>query len=319
MGRRRYSPSAKTIAAAQKPNLDLQLLACFEALMRERHVSRAAEAMNLGQSSMSEALARLRTLFADPLLVRGRDGMAPTPRALELRESVRGLLERAQSLLESAQEFEPREAAQTLRLIASDYTQFMLIPRLLAELAARAPRMAIEVVPIGVRQIEAGLESGDADLAVGLVLDPPAGLRRKLLFHERSVCIARKGHPALKKRLGAADFAALPHIHVAPSGLRYFSAALDEALEKQGVTRRVVLISPHFLLAALVVASTDAVVFLPSRVARRLEAMLPVKVFEPPLELPNYEIAMLWHERTHANRAQAWLRQLVSEILPKDV
>jgi DNA-binding transcriptional LysR family regulator len=299
------------------PDVDLHLLACFEALMRERHVSRAAESMSLGQSSMSEALGRLRLLFGDPLLVRSRDGMAPTPRALELQPQVRELLERSQALLDRSSDFDPAQARHVFRLVASDYTQFILLPRLLSELAERAPQSAIDVVPINVRALETALESGEADLAVGLVPEPPPGLRRRVLFGERSVCIARRDHPAFTTRLTAAGFAGLPHIHVAPSGLRFFSAALDEALQREGLTRRVVLTSPQFLLAAHVVAGSDAVVMLPSRVARRLEAVLPVSVFEPPLDLPSYEIAMLWHERTHSSRAHAWLRELVTEVLPR--
>jgi len=297
---------------------DPHLLGFFEALMRERQVSRAATRMNVSQSTMSEALARLRAMLGDPLLVRGREGIVPTPRALELMPRVRAIVEQYEGLSRTAAEFDPRTEARAFRVIASDYAQFMLMPRMIAEFAGRSPGSSVEVLAVHVRQLEPALESGEADLAIGLVLEPAEALRRKVLFRERSVCIAQRGHRALQGTLDAAQFAALAHIHVAPSGLRYFSAALDDALEAMGLARHVVFTSPHFLLAAHVVANTDTVVLVPERIARRLAATLPVAVFEPPLELPRYEIAMLWHERTHASAPHAWVREVVADILPKD-
>jgi DNA-binding transcriptional LysR family regulator len=192
----------------------------------------------------------------------------------------------------------------------------MLMPSLLAEIAKRAADCAVQVLTVNVPQIDAQLTDGEADLAVGLVPEPSPHLRRRVLYSERSVCVARRGHPGLAGPLAAEQFASLPHIQVAPSGVRYFSHALDEALAKQGLVRRVVFTSPHFLLAAHVVTTTDAVVFLPQRIAERLATTLPLMVFEPPLAVPNYEIAMLWHERVHASPPHNWLRELIAEILP---
>ena len=115
--------------AAHK-NIDLQLLECFDTLMRERNVSRAAERMGLSQSAMSEALARLRDRFDDPLLVRGREGMQPTPRAQALAPRIRDAVEKLRALSDDPDQFDAAACALRFKLATSDYTQFLMMPRL---------------------------------------------------------------------------------------------------------------------------------------------------------------------------------------------
>lgn len=297
-------------------HFDLQLLECFEALMRERSVSRAAERMGLSQSAMSEVLARLRDRFDDPLLVRGREGMQPTPRALELAPRVRDIVVRLRELVAGRESFDPAQCAMRLKLAASDYTQFLMLPRLTEILAERAPDVAVDVLPINILRVGEALDLGEIDLAVAYYVDPPPTLKRRPLFREHYVGVARHGHPALGSRIDTAAYAALRHVSVAPSGLTFFSGALDSLLAAQGMKRKVAVTSPHFLLAANLVAHSDLVLALPSRAARRLAAQLPLTLFDIPFDLPEIDIAMYWHERTHTSSAHQWLRDQVRESLP---
>lgn len=301
---------------ATHKNFDLQLLECFEALMREHSVSRAAERMGLSQPAMSEALARLRDRFDDPLLVRGREGMQPTPRALELAPRIRDIVERLRALSAGAESFDPAACAMRLKLAASDYTQFLLLPRLTEVLAERAPAVSVDVLPVGILRVGEALDLNEIDLAVAYFIDPPPTLKRRPLFREYTVGVARKGHPAIGPALSAEAYAALRHVSVAPSGLNYFSGALDALLAARGLSRRVAVTSPHFLLAANLAAHSDLVLALPSRAARRLAAQLPLMLFDIPLELPEIDIAMYWHERTHTSLAHQWLRDQVRDALP---
>ncbi len=296
-------------------NIDLHLLECFDVLLRERSVSRAAESLGVSQSSASEMLARLRERLCDPLLVRAREGLVPTPRALALLPEVRAAAERLRALLQTEAAFEPGTAGDTFRITTSDYTQLLLLPALTRRLATAAPGCRVDIVPVNILRAEQALDAGDVDLALAYYPVPPEGLRRSPLFTDRHVCLMRTGHPALAAPLTADAFAALSHVRVAPSGLTYFSSAVDTALEQRGLQRRISVSSPHFLMAAHLVAGGDLVLVLPWRAARTLAELHAVQVVEIPLPLPPIEIAMYWHERCHHARAQQWLRDEVRAIL----
>lgn len=296
-------------------NLDIHLLESFDMLMRERSVSRAAERLGISQSSASEALARLRERFDDPLLVRGREGMMPTPKALALLPDVRSAIALLRGLIDRGRGFEPASSALRFRLATSDYTQLLLMPQLRRRMAQQAPGCAVDIVPTHILRVEEALDTGEIDLAIAFFPQPPLSLRRSPLLRDRYVCIAQAGHPAVRADLSPAQFAALPHIAVAPSGVAFFSSVVDSALEAQGLSRRVAVSSPHFLLAAHLVAQSDLVLALPARAARALAAMLPLQVVDIPLPLQPVDVALYWHERTHHSPPHQWMRALLRELL----
>ena len=88
-----------------------------------------------------------------------------------------------------------------------------------------------------------------------------------------------------------------------------FHAVTDEVLAEAGLTRRVVLSVPHFLFMIKVLTSTDMVAMLPSR----LIDTPALRAVEPPVEVPGYEMAMLWHERSHRDSAHQWLRKHIAD------
>lgn len=295
--------------------LDLHALECLDMLIRQGSVSRAAERLGMSQSSTSEMLARLREHFGDPLLVRGREGMVPTPQALVLLPRLRRTLEEMRALLDEGRSFDPAAASMRFRITTSDYTQLLLMPRLTQRLRLEAPSCALDVLPIHLLRVAEALDSGELDLALAYYPDPPPALRRAPLFSDRYVCIARPGHPARLGTLSAEEFAALSHISVSPSGLSYFSSVVDSALEAQGLTRRVAVSSPHFLLAAHLVSQSDMVLALPSQAAAQLAEFMPIACFEIPLQMRAVEVAMYWHERTNQSKAHQWLRDRVRDAL----
>lgn len=295
-------------------NFDLHTLEAFDGLLRERSVSRAADRMGMSQSSMSELLARLRERFGDPLLVRTREGMAPTERALQLLPRVRAAIELMRDL-DAPAEFDAAAAAERFRITASDYAQLLLMSGLVRVLQAQAPRCTADLVTVNLRAVELALEGGEVDLAIAYYPEPPPSLRRGPLFTDRYVCIARRGHPSVAPGLSAAQFASLPHVSVSPSGLSYFANVVDSALEANGLARRVVTTCPHFLLASHLVSQTDLVLALPGRAAQALMPFFPLQTVEIPIEMNPVDVSMYWHERCHHSRAQQWLRERVRAIL----
>ncbi|MGV6958537.1 LysR family transcriptional regulator [Pseudomonas chlororaphis] len=291
--------------------LDINLLLTLDVLLAEHNVTRAAQRLNLSQPSVSVHLAKLREIFGDPLLLPGPRGMRPTARADELREPLRRALEALELAVSPASPFDPGAAANTWSVSASDYGESTVILPALAGLRTAAPGTRLAVLELEPGRLVRQAEQGRIDLALHTSEDSPPGLRRRVLFSERYVLVGRAGHPRLQRRPSLAQFGKLEHVVVSPDG-GGFHGVTDSALGEVGLTRRVVLSVPHFLFVLSALASTDLVAMLPARLVRDNPAL---KVVEPPLEVPGYEMAMLWHERCHRDPAHQWLREFIVSSL----
>ncbi|MDZ7322599.1 LysR family transcriptional regulator [Kosakonia sacchari] len=291
--------------------LDLNLLLTLDVLLREHNVTRAAQRLNLSQPSVSVQLARLREIFDDPLLLPGPRGMQPTVRADELREPLRQALEALERAVSPVNAFDPARASVTWRIAATDYTESAVLLPLLNTLRRDAPASRLAVFELNPRQIKRQAEQGDIDLFFHLREGAPASLHQRLLFTERYVLAGRVGHPALKRRPSLKQFCKLEHVIVSPEG-GGFQAATDDALAARGLTRNVVLSVPHFLFMLDALARTDLVAVLPERLVATTGAL---QVVDPPLDLPGFDMLMLWHERLHRDPGHKWLRQQVLAAL----
>ncbi|QGZ42786.1 transcriptional regulator, LysR family [Pseudoduganella flava] len=291
--------------------LDLNLLVTLDVLLEEHNVTRAAARLHLSQPSISVQLARLRDMLKDPLLLPGPRGMRPTARAEELRAPLRQALESLEQAVAPSAPFDPAAASQTWCVAASDYGESTVVLPALAGLRAAAPGTRLAVVEMHPARIARQAEQGDIDLAFHTVAGSPPGLRRRTLFAERYVLVGRAGHPRLKRRPTLAQFCALDFAIVSPDG-GGFEGVTDAALAQVGAQRRVVLSVPHFLFVASAVAQTDLVAMLPQRLARQLQGSQDLRVVEAPVDVPGYEMAMLWHERLHRDPAHRWLREHVA-------
>jgi DNA-binding transcriptional LysR family regulator len=288
--------------------LDLNLLVTLDVLLSEHNVTRAAERLNFSQPSVSVHLAKLRDVLGDPLLLPGPRGMRPTARAEALREPLRQALEALERAVAPARPFDPAEATHTWRIAATDYAESTIVLPALAGLRAAAPGTRLAIVEAVPPRIARQAEQGEIDLAFHTSEGSPAGLRRRVLFAERYVLAGRAGHPRLKRRPTLAQFRKLEHVIVSPDG-GGFVGITDQVLAKAGLTRKVVLSVPHFLFAISALASTDLVAMVPARLVRGTGALRTV---EPPVEVPGYEMAMLWHERAHRDPAHQWLREHIA-------
>lgn len=291
--------------------LDLNLLVTLNALLAEHNVTRAAASLHLSQPAVSIHLAKLRAIFDDPLLLPGPRGMRPTARAEELREPLRQALEFLGRAISPARAFDPATASQTWRIAASDYSESTILLPALAGLRAQAPHMRLAVLNKAPSRIAKQSEQGEIDLAFHISDEAPPGLRSRSLFTERYVLAGRAGHPRLKRRPTLAQLCKLDHAIVSPEG-GGFQGVTDAALQALGVARRVVLSVPHFLFLCTVLAHTDLVALVPSRLVRGNPAL---QVVEPPLPVPGFEMLMLWHERSHRDPAHQWLREQIVNSL----
>lgn len=288
--------------------LDLNLLVTLDALLSEHNVTRAAERLNLSQPSVSVHLAKLRDVFKDPLLLPGPRGMRPTARADELREPLRQALDALEHAVSPASPFDPAKARHTWRVAASDYSESTIVLPALIGLRLAAPGIRLAVFDVAPSRIAKQTEQGEIDLSFHINEEAPAGLRHRLMFTERYVLVGRAGHPSLRKRPTLSQFCKIDHVIVSPDG-GGFNGITDTVLSELGLARRVVLSVPHFLFLRSVLASTDLVAMLPSRLVRDSSAL---QVVEPPINVPGFEMVMLWDERSHRDPAHQWLREHIA-------
>jgi DNA-binding transcriptional LysR family regulator len=286
--------------------VDLNLLVTLEALLTERNVTRAARRLHLSQPSVSVQLRKLRHVFSDPLLSPAPGGMLPTTRGQALLPPLRAALAEMRRVLQPQPRFDAATAEITWQIAAADYAEYAVLLPLLAHLRSTAPGARVAVREAAHSRMFRQLESGTIDLGILAMEAVPERLHHRILFKEHYVLVARKRHPALKRKLTIDAFSKLDYVIVSPEG-GGFRGVTDTALESRGRKRRVVLSVPHFLFVPEVVARTDLVAMLPSRLLKgRVD---DVQILPAPLEIPSYEMAMIWHERSHLDPAHRWLRE----------
>jgi DNA-binding transcriptional LysR family regulator len=313
--------------------VDLNLLVAFDALARERHVTRAATRLGVTQSAMSHALNRLRSTLNDPLLVRGRGGMMLTPRAEALVVPLRAGLASLGRALSDPARFEPKHARRSFRIASPDLFDVLAIPHLLERVRREAPGVDVVIQPLAERGLLEQLETGELDVAVVPRVDrprgaepevAPVGLLQRRLFRDRFLCLLRADHPALSparrgrgakgtaSKLSLTAFTELSHVLVSPSGEG--PGFVDQLLAERGLRRRVALRIPHFYSALAIVARSDLVVTAPNALGYLARADLGITAVECPLPLPKHSVNLVWHERYSKDPAHGWLRQHVIDL-----
>jgi DNA-binding transcriptional LysR family regulator len=290
--------------------LDLNLLRVVDAVLTEGSATGAATRLGVTQSAVSHALGRARDALGDAIVVRGGAGLVPTPRGEALREPLRRALAEIEVAL-APQELDPETFRGELVVACPDYSAEILMPQVAARLGDELPGLDLVVrAPVDVPARD--LAAGDVDLVVGRAgLDVDQGLYAQRLFDDGFCCLLRGDHPALSAPFDVDAYCALRHVLVAPSGAP--GGIVDVRLEEVGRTRRVAVRVAHFLAAASFVAASDAVCTLPRRIAERHAAVHGLAVLDPPLALPGFQLAQIWHQRRHRHPAHRVLRRLVAE------
>lgn len=291
--------------------IDLNLLVTLETLLTERSVTRAARRLHLSQPSVSVQLRKLRQMFSDPLLTPAAGGMMPTPRAQALLPSIRSVLAELGRVLGQPRSFDARSAEMTWQIAAADYAEHAIVLPLLPKLRRSAPAVRVSIRHASHAKMFRQLENGTIDLALLAMGSVPEHLHRQVLYREDYVLIARRQHPALKRKLSLDAFCRLDFMLVSPEG-GGFRGITDTMLEGRKRRRRVVLSTQHFLFVPEVVARTDLVAIAPSRLVRH---RTDLQIVAPPLSIPGYDMGMVWHERSHTNPAHVWLREQVKLAL----
>ncbi|WXL26623.1 LysR family transcriptional regulator [Ectopseudomonas mendocina] len=298
-------------------NVDLNLLVTLQALLEEKHISRAALRLHKSQPAISHALANLRRQFNDPLLIRRDGGLELTPRATELLPALNIALGHLGEVL-GTPPFDPLDSKRTLRLAMSDFGARVVLPQLIRRLRQDAPGIDLVITHGSREAMLADVTDGEVDMALGVFPGRLSGrLRTQTLFEERFVCVADAATVPRRSALSLKDWLARPHILVATR-----SAAeneIERALAQAGLQRRIAVQLPHWSVANELIAGTDLILTVAERNLQSIRGDARFKCFKPPVEISAFDFQLIWHQRRDGDVAQHWLRERVVEIcqIPK--
>jgi DNA-binding transcriptional LysR family regulator len=293
---------------------DPRLLFVFIALFEEQNVSRAAERLGLSQPALSHALKRLRDEFDDDLFVRAGKGVTPTKQALNLLPKFKHAAAALEELYQREKEVDLSRVEARVVIATTDFFESLLLPKFLPLLQEEAPGIQLVTRMTGGQLPKQEMERGEVDLAVaGFFGELPEGFYQQKLLDEEYVCIARRKHPRLKDGLTKEAFLELSHILVSPNG--DLDGAVDKALRKLKLTRRIVAGVSNFHLPASLVASTDCIATIPARMAAQILKMYDLVSYEPPVSVASFTIVQTWHARNHRDPVQAWVRKTIKSLM----
>ncbi|WP_228758263.1 LysR substrate-binding domain-containing protein [Pseudomonas pisciculturae] len=294
--------------------IDLNLLVILDALLTEQHVTRAAERLHLSQPAVSHALARLRDLLGDPLLVRQGSTLVPTARALELATPLAEALAHVQALL-APNRFDPASAKRRFRVAMSDYSAAIFLPALVRALRREAPGIDLQIVQASREGMVDGVLNGDLDLAAGVFPDMPGELRTTPLFEEHYTCLLDRNSLAADGSLDLATYLSRPHVLLEMRGSG--TPEIERALTAIRQRRHVAISLPHWGVAPQLIQGTDLILTVSSRGLLNIDHPDLVSV-PPPFHIPSFAVELAWHARRGGDLGLQWLVGRVQGVLSQD-
>jgi DNA-binding transcriptional LysR family regulator len=290
--------------------IDLKLLRLLDALHACQSVTRTAERLGLSQPTISIGLARLRKMLDDPLFVRTPEGMQATPRTQALMPAVRQVLDGMDLLASVTAQFDAGSSERRFRIFMTDASHVTLMPRLFAHVRALAPGVKLEAATLGPDMAQA-LQSGEADLALGLIPTLDRGFYQQALFDQDWVCLCNADHPRIGEKFHLKHYLAEAHVGIV-SGTG--AQLLESALQKLGKPRRVQLDLPGFLGLPGILSTSDLVATLPRHIGETLAQAAGLRVLPCPVAIEGFTVKQYWHTRYHQDPANRWLRAVCAEL-----
>ncbi len=296
--------------------VNLNLLVALDVLLKEQNVTRAGQRLFITQSAMSSILKQLREVFHDDLFVRGQSSkMIPTDFALSLQGPLNEFLNKAEAVFLTGKSFDPKTTETVLRIGMSDYTEAVLLPKLVDYLMEHAPRMELDIRHMNYIDNLHVFENGELDLAIGIFDEIPQNLNEQTLYSDEVILVAKKGHPAFASPISLEIYAGLPQIVVVLFRDRSLHH-IDQVIREAGFCRNVVANVPHVLSALYTIGASQShlVCGIPYRVAAPFlkgENLISVPF---PVENNTFELKQVWHSRSDKSPANRWFREAVAKV-----
>src|SRR5260370_25065540 len=290
-------------------DFDLNLLVILHELLKQGSVSKAAESLGVSKPAVSNSLNRLRKVFGDDLFLRTSRGIAPTRLADSMTGPIAHALETILSAINNTSVFDPKTSERSFAVGLTDVGEMYCLPNLLRALSKYGPGITIRSIRNSSVDLKAEMESGQIDLAIGLLTDLDFGFFQRRLFSQRYVCLFRRNHPLMSQGLTFEAFEAADHISVTSEGKGH--SAIEALLDRAVTNRKIKLWVPQFVAVGPILRSTDLIAVVPETYARRIFESADLICSPCPVELPEITINILWHAQHHRDPGNRWLRQLI--------
>lgn len=290
--------------------LDVNQLVTLLVLLRERHVSRAAEALYKSQPAVSHTLNQLRELFQDPLLVRRQGQYQLTSKAESLYRPLAQALEQLDYLI-TQQDFQPALCHRRFNIALSDYGAAIIAQPLTHYLRLHAPDVDLKIWHCSREEMQNKLLEGSLDLAFGVFNALDNTLRAQSVFQDKMVSVADKsicpnGTMELNEWLS--------YPHVAVSMKPFDTNEVDLQLKRLNQHRRVAITVPYWQVAPQLIVGTDLILTIAQKIfSQKIDEHCVI--FEPPIAISPLDFQMIWHERSDADNALNWLREIIVSLL----
>lgn len=293
--------------------VDLNLFIVFEAIYAEGSVTRASLKLNLTQPAISHALKRLRVMFEDPLFVRQGHLMVSTPLARSIIEPVRHSLRGFEVTLNKLNRFDPASTEKEFTLALRDVLESTVLPPLMVALEREAPHARVAAVQVDRRELEGELQAGTLDCAIDVLLPLAPDIRHTRILADRTLVVARRGHPRLQSGITLEQY--LAEEHILASSRRKGPGIEDFELSRLGMQRKIRLRCQHYFAACRVVSQTDLLLTMPERYARVANQQFDNQLLALPLEMPAWDVYLYWHANVEDDPANRWLRERLTAAM----
>lgn len=291
--------------------LDLNLVVVLDALLAERSVTKAGHRLHASQTTISDALRRLREYFNDELLTQVGRKMVPTPLGESLVLPARSILLQAEAMLNTTPTFDPLAARRTFTLMVSDFVCTVLISKVAATLSRIAPQVTLDVRSFS-QQPSASLERGDTDflLMPGRYLSPDHP--QETLFHDEFCCIAASDNDEVGETISLEQFMQMGHV-VASFGQNRTPSIDDFFFRQFGNQRRIELYTHAFHSVPQMIVGTKRIATLPRSLVDYYVGQMPIRILQHDFELPSISESVQWNRFADADPGMAWMRAVLRE------
>jgi len=290
-------------------NIDLNLLVYFSVLLREGNVTKAAEHLGLSQPAMSNGLRRLRKVFNDPLLVRTSNGMMPTDKAKELQPLVQNVLSQIELFVQPTIEFDPTNSKRLFRVMASDYAETTLLPRVRMRMAEEAPDTALDILtPSDVTFQD--IELGNVDLVMNRFDQLPQSLHLSVLWQDDFSCVMRQDNP-LRENFDFEKYMKASHVWVNKTGMGVATGVNPDDIQKR---RKISVYTRHYISAIQLTQQQNLIATVATRSTHLVNHFDNLAILPAPFEIPRIELHMVWSPLLHHNIAHKWFRNVIREV-----
>ncbi|MGC5799642.1 LysR family transcriptional regulator [Sphingomonas sp. NFX23] len=293
-------------------DIDFNLIRAFVAVYETGSVSAAALRMHVTQPSVSHSLARLRDLLKQPLFTRTRQGMAPTALAAEIYPGLQSALTLVESAFANVLAFDPLRSRRVFKVAMTEFGELVFLPAIMRALATLAPSVALDVVTVQINAVSEWLLRGQVDVAFCPALPQSSAIRSDRIFEESYQCIYRAAHPRLDGPFSLDAYLAETHIAVAESAGHHVVEASWQAC---GIAPKVALRLPSLGVLEGIVATTDSLAVVPSRIAAVFAKQGRVRAADLPYPVAPFDVRLHWWEHGQETQEMRWFRGVLREAL----